>query len=345
MQQTRKIFSLEGNPADVVIAINELQFKGTTILLGENLTKEKIEKVFANNKSVICSGKIPRPYILNAINIKIVPEEPCKADFYYINITSQIAKQFQKIAQEENCDIGDHKSDSSGLKGIPTKSDCVYCKYLNGESMHNEWVIYESRNFFVMPTLGEFMDGYLLIIPIHHVMSIAELTKSELDEFMKVLEDITYILKLTYSSESMLVWENGTGNNGTGKAKDSIVHAHVHIAPSKLTADKIEQISGFEFTQITDKDINKYGKHSYLLIKDKGNIWIINDSDKLYIPRQYLRQLLAMENGIEGEKWNWRKYHFEEQMYKTSEDIINTLRSNWDVLPERIKRNTEKYVL
>jgi len=82
----------------------------------------------------------------------------------------------------------------------------------------------------------------------------AELTQEELNEFVTVLDDIKYILKLTYNCSNLLVWENGTGNKGIGKAKDSVVHSHLHIAPSNLSAKSIEEISGFDFTVETISD-------------------------------------------------------------------------------------------
>jgi hypothetical protein len=60
----------------------------------------------------------------------------------------------------------------------------------------------------------------------------------------------------------LLVWENGTGNGGIGKAKNSIVHSHIHIAPSNLTIDKIKELSGFSFNQISYTDLFNYGEDS-----------------------------------------------------------------------------------
>ena len=124
-----------------------------------------------------------------------------------------------------------------------------------------------------------------------------ELTKEELYEFKEVLEDTEFLLKISYGRPNILIWENGTGNGGIGKAKDSVVHAHVHLAPSTLTSETIKIKSGFQFECITLDDISNYSNHSYLLIREENpNKWIINNSKELYIPRQYVRQLLAEEN-------------------------------------------------
>lgn len=345
MKRTRSLFVLTGNRQDVLKVLNNLEFKGLSVLQAKNVTEQNISDVFKNNKSVVCFGQIPKSFETTAIYISVIRNRAvsCKHKYYILMECGNFSAQFRHIANSCNCDIGDHKSNSSGLHGVPKIADCVYCKYINYESAPR--TVYSSPNFFVIPTVGEFITGYLLIIPYQHVMSLAEVDVALYNEFFSVLEDISFILKLTYRTSNILVWENGTGNGGLGKAKDSIVHAHVHIAPSSLNADIIQSVSGFDFSDILNSDIPKYGNHSYLLIKGKGRNWKINDDANLYIPRQYVRQLLADEYGLSGDLWNWRKYPFYEKIQQTRVDISRCLSQNWDDLPERIKKRTENYLL
>lgn len=344
MKKTRNLFVLTGRPQDVKVALNHLKFKGTTILEEENINDNTINDVFSNNKSIITSS-VPQSLKENAINISIVDGIlPTNLETHYIDISSDdIVSQFERIAEKANCDIGDHKSNSSGLNGSPTQSDCAYCRHIRNN--FDNRCIYSSKHFFVMPTLGEFIKGYLLIIPYRHVMSMAEFTKEELGDFVQVLDDIKCILKQTYNCSNLLVWENGTGNGGIGKAKDSVIHAHIHIAPSNLNVGTIERLSGFNFTEIETKDLSSYGKHSYLLLQQDDNLWKINDNSNLYIPRQYIRQVLAEEYGIPGEQWNWREYPFRELIEETKNDIIQSVRSNWDSLSKRLQDNTIDFLL
>ncbi len=348
MQKTRNLFILTGLPEDVSCVIKNLQFKGmVTVPYGENVTNNLINKAFANNKSVLCSEdyyseEVPNTSItkIRVVSSNTSLDSLCNESKTII-INDNCADQFAQIANNLGYDIGDHKSNSSGLNGTPTIKDCVYCKYLSGYIGENERTVYRSKNFFVMPTLGQFVCGYLLIIPFEHIMSNAELDSDVLKEFETVLEDIEYLLKLTYNNSNILVWENGTGNSGKGKAKDSIVHSHVHICPSSLNSDKIEILSGFPFETISISELSNYKEHSYLLIRSpEYSSWKINNNPELYIPRQYVRQLLAEEYNLPDDSWNWRKYYFKKNMTKTVEDIRTTLITNWNTLPERIKNNT-----
>lgn len=345
MKNTRKLFVLSGEPQMVCAVLKHLDFKGATRFEGTP-TAEQIRMVFNNNKSVICSN-IPNEFRPNAINIIVGNSNSINIDTagcYFIDIDGDIISQFEEIANKNNADIGDHRKNSSGLNGAPSIKDCAYCGYISNNFYDNKHhinrAIYKSENFFVMPTLGEFITGYLLIIPNEHIMSNAELSATLQKEFFFVLDDILYILELTYHTPYFLIWENGTGNSGKGKAKDSVVHSHVHVAPSKLTASKIEKLSHFNFTRISKDELSLYGNHSYLLIRDTENCWFINSNPELYIPRQYVRQLLAEEHGIEGEAWNWRTHPFSELILQTLEDIESALKSHWDELPERIQKNT-----
>lgn len=344
MKKTRRLFVLIGKPEDVQIVLGNLQFKGTITLTDQCINEAAISDVFSNNKSVI-TDSMHMSLKNNAINISIVNGNiPTNTETYYIDISlGNIVSQFERIAEKTYSDIGDHKSNSSGLNGIPTKADCAYCRYIRNN--FDNRCIYSSKHFFVMPTLGQFIKGYLLIIPYRHVMSMAEFTKEELGDFVQVLDDIKCILKQTYNCSNLLVWENGTGNGGIGKAKDSVVHAHIHIAPSNLNVGTIERLSGFNFTEIETKDLSSYGKHSYLLLQHDDNLWKINDNSNLYIPRQYIRQLLAEEYGIPDEQWNWREYPFRQLIQETKNDIIQSVHSNWDSLSKRIQDNTIDFLL
>ena len=348
MKKTRNLFLLVGSPEDIMTALEAIQFKGLiTNSYWNPLLPEYIEKVFDCNKSVVGSiddfvGKIPK----NAIVINVMPtarSHVCSSrQTIYLRDSEGIADQFEKIANDLGLDIGDHKSNSSGLTDGPTKKDCAYCQYLDGHVNKNERTIYRSKNFFVIPTLGQFITGYLLIIPFQHIMSNGELSEEHLEEFKTVLDDVEYILKLAYpEAKGILVWENGSGSSGKGKAKDSLVHSHVHIAPSGLTAENIREMSGFHYEEIELLDLPKYKAHSYLLMRcpDKEK-WLINNDPKLYIPRQYVRQLIAEEYNIPGDAWNWRTHPFEDKMHETIHDITSTLKKNEDQLPERIRNNT-----
>lgn len=345
MKKTRNLFILVGSSEDISLVLNELRFKGMMAYpYGVKITDTFVNNAFKNNKSVTCSEDDYMGNISTAIRINVTRHTTHASDnnpTIWVDDDNNIAVQFANLVDSLNCDIGDHKSNSSGLSGTPTVKDCAYCRYLDGYPADNERTVYESESFFVLPTVGQFITGYLLVIPYEHVTSNGELDSKRLEEFKQVLQDVEYLLKITYNASNVLVWENGSGNGGIGKAKDSIVHSHVHVCPSQYTSEKIMEVSGFPFETITLDDLKDYTEHSYLLVRTPNHdVWKINNNPNLYIPRQYVRQLVAEEYELPGDSWNWRTHHFSDKMYQTVEDIKAALQRNWDTLPERIKNNT-----
>jgi len=348
MKKTRNLFVVTGSTDGVKKVLKELQFKGLIVHPpDESLLPAHIEEAFRQNRSIACSERsictpIPEDaVIITAVDTTISGTSDILPNLKVIySGNNSIAEQFNKIAEVNHFDIGDHKSNSSGISGEPTTDDCAYCRYLKGNTSKNERTVYESDNFFVMPTVGQFRTGYLLIIPKKHVMSNAELSLDVLKEFINVLSDVEFILRSIYKN-NVLVWENGSGKSGVGKAKDSIVHSHVHICPSNLTSIDVEDQSRFPFEDVTMETLHYHQNHSYLLIRtiDKSE-WRISDSSKLYVPRQYVRQLIAEECGYTGEEYNWRTHPYRELMYETRTDIAKFIETNFDALPDRIRRNT-----
>ena len=75
-----------------------------------------------------------------------------------------------------------------------------------------------------------------------------------------------------------------------------------------------------------------------------SSTWKICQNPNLYIPRQYVRQLLAEEYNIPGECWNWRTHPHFNKMDLTNIQIVSTLKENWNNLPQRIKDRTKNHL-
>ena len=152
MLKTRNLFVLKGNESDVDLVLRSLQFKGLTQLSFSNVTVDDIFKEFQKNKSVVCSN-CPEELKSIAIEVNVInTTEAYKGKGFCLNIMDEYLPQyFQNIANALDCDIGDHKSDSSGLNGAPKVSDCPYCMQLidNGftRNLNINRILYKSNNF------------------------------------------------------------------------------------------------------------------------------------------------------------------------------------------------------
>lgn len=353
MKKTRCAFCLVGKNKKILNYVITLisGFKATKCIAG-NVTQNNVDQIFACNKSVICTDSNIRNFAetvvfvgVNDLSQKYNINVP---DFTSIQesdkeIFNSILNQFQKIAEDCNIDIGDHRSNATKEGPSQNPQDCVFCRYLAGHPDHYQPSIYESPNFVVMGNTGHFVLGSLLIIPRKHIMSCAELNTEELTELEEVIQDSKYILRKIFGMDTLL-WENGSGSGGHGKDKSSIVHAHIHMNPCDMDCLKVSSEKGITPQAIEFSDLSNYKEDSYLLIQNYDLKWYIVSNPNLYIPRQYVRQLVAEHIGLPGDLWNWRKYLFLDNVRVTTYMIRDYLVSNKETLPERIFRRTRHFV-
>jgi len=317
-------------------------FKAITHLCSGDISKEKLSSVFSFNKSVVCEDPKVSTFaqpIFIGINTPLLKHNIC--------VSSQtdpenIRKQFQAIAENCNVDIGDHRSNATKEGPSQNPMDCVFCRYFAGKPDHEQPSIYETENFVLMCNTGHFTPGCLQIVPRKHVMSCAEFNKNVLDEVLEVIADAKYILKEVYGKDT-LVWENGSGSGGHGKDKSSIVHAHIHMNPCDMDILKVSAAKGIILKKINFNDLPQYAENSYLLIQNYDCEWYIVSNPDIYIPRQYVRQLVAEHIGLPGDLWNWRKYMFLDEVLKTAKTIHDYLITHKSALPERIIERTKHF--
>ena len=86
------------------------------------------------------------------------------------------------------------------------KTDCAYCAFVEwgadnfkGRNIGNR-ILFESKNFVVFPTIGQIVEGYLLIAPKKHFISIAAIPKSMFSELEKLQKKVRAVLEENYST-------------------------------------------------------------------------------------------------------------------------------------------------
>lgn len=343
MKKTKKMIALVGNQKYITKALDVLKdFKAVTLL--RELSKELVEGVYQHNKSVIYPTKAYGSAIksYNPITIKIVKG---KSNFAKMELgTKNIKEDFAIMMENINVDVGDHLSDdSSNARRKKYKAECKLCRIVHGNPEHPEHILYESKNFIVVPGLGAFFKGYVMICPKRHIMSFAECTKEEFEEFLEVLNDMKHILSEIYSSE-IFCFECGSGKNGAGKITSSITHAHFHMAPTDMEVLKSVHNSGIYPALIDKYKLKNYGVYPYLLYVDQQDNWYITSDPDSYYPRQHSRQMLAEYYGLEKGQYNWRTNPLYENMDVIAEEIYSYYRENFENLPAWIQERVKDFI-
>ena len=121
--------------------------------------------------------------------------------------------------------------------------DCKLCTELRlrtGRKAWNEPLI-ESDNFVLIPSLGAMVEGWVLVVPKKHCISMGALPVELRNEKQHIERQARALLKSRYGKK-ILAFEHGPGaeNHGTGCGVD---HAHLHLVP--LNCDLLTQVRPF----------------------------------------------------------------------------------------------------
>ena len=195
---------------------------------------------------------------------------------------------------------------------------CSFCKQLEAKKtkindIEINRIIYESKNFVVFPALGQIVEGYLLIIPKQHYISIVQIPDNLYFELEQVQEKVKNLLTKNYSEP--IFFEHGPLSENE-KAGCCIDHAHLHCVPVSVSI--LEEITKhFEYQKIDNfSQLPTHLPYLYLEENNKKYSFPI----KTILPHQYLRQILAVKTN-NPEKWDWRTHPELEKVQNTIQKL------------------------
>ena len=188
---------------------------------------------------------------------------------------------------------------------------CDFCDEFAGGAQNRFAALYQgdvrSRalldvgNFRVFPSIGQIVEGYLLIAPLDHYARLSEMPAdlvneiSDLDEFVRSGVSAVYGECLTYEHGASRESGRGCG----------VYHAHLHIVPLPAGLDPVNQLMAelpFEEVRGLSDAKQRVKDRPYLYYEDLTRRRYLFDADTL--PSQYVRRLLARSLG--RAEWDWR---------------------------------------
>lgn len=109
--------------------------------------------------------------------------------------------------------------------------NCALCKALKNPRKDKFWNIplFQTDHFWVLPSLGAMVDGWLLIVPKEHYLCMGEVPETLEAEFSELRHQVVDRLKAFYN-KPVVSFEHGPSRilKRTGCGVD---HAHVHFVP------------------------------------------------------------------------------------------------------------------
>ena len=206
----------------------------------------------------------------------------------------------------------------------------------------NDVIIMDSENFFVKIELGCLDEGMLMICTKKHYLSAAQMPASIMAEYQRVKEDVELLLKKVFGEDKdVIFFEHGSAPDGMSSHKRSVVHMHVHVYIGKKFEQKyLDMVCLKEISDIRMLSNTKYLSYQ---VGANGPLLAVSDP-KVYVQRQYPRQIIALMLGIPYSKANWRHESFMDLIIKTFDHIHSHLERNQDSLPQRIVQATAGFV-
>lgn len=178
-------------------------------------------------------------------------------------------------------------------------------------------IIFENEHWVVMPPLGSFQKGGLLIVSKEHFRACSNCREDVLDSLNQIIIEVRCVLSRKYKKE-VLFFEHGPSLCGS-KGACCVDHAHLNVFP--IDFDIWEELPDFP----DEIKINQIFDIKRLRGLDKEYIWLIDSThNSAYpvsgVPSQYIRSVITRHYGY-PDRWNWQEYLGLDEIKKTMEDL------------------------
>lgn len=179
---------------------------------------------------------------------------------------------------------------------------CRFC-YLSDD----EKVLMKTENFYVIPSIGSIVEGYLLLNTKYHINSYGNMDENLLYEFIIIKKEIKKILDNLFK-KSCIFFEHGRAGVSTTFENTNKICYHAHLHCVATNVDLFKRICK-DYKPIILKEYKELLQLTkeypdYLYYENK-KIMVFFPID-IYIRPQYLRSILAEELNKPNEA-DWRK--------------------------------------
>ncbi len=267
----------------------------------------QIQDVWSRNKTPMLSKESVAKLSITSYQLVEVPEE----------IIGDI-EAFTDFCHNNGFECGEYRT---GVIYDTKEEPCIFCQMAKYKGFSNlekynqfvekpvDCIIYESPSFYVVPELGALKQGFLMIVPKEHILSVAQFPEELMPEYLEVCKDVEEILLKAFNGKSVAFMGHGSGPSGKTSHKKSIVHAHTHVVVDFELKEKYQRMVQMKKCEnISDaSDVHYF---SYQQSTD-GQLMIAMNPE-VYVQRQFPRQVMAEELGLAPDQYNWRWYEFDE---------------------------------
>lgn len=200
---------------------------------------------------------------------------------------------------------------------------CPFCTEIEGEgqSIFGEMmrerlasrIVYEDEHFLLMPPLGEFVEGGLLLLTRRHLLSFAYLPPALLEHLERLLDIVRRELAARWSVPP-LIFEHGPAPDRT-KGVCCVDHAHLNLFPTAVSIHPhLTQKMSVPLASLSELPKLKRAEFGYLFVQENDGARRAYDGQ--FVPTQLVRRIITSQLGL-PERWHWRDYPGYEELLAT----------------------------
>jgi diadenosine tetraphosphate (Ap4A) HIT family hydrolase len=212
------------------------------------------------------------------------------------------------------------------MSPVAKERPCSFCSIHAEKLASLTWYdtpLLQTEHFFVVPSIGAMVPGWVMVLPKVHALSIARVPHEQREELKLLINRTRTVVEKRFGPATL--FEHGASAAGslTGCGVD---HAHLHIVP--LHFSLISLALNDEAASWVRKTHGPHGikdaQSDYLLISEDSSTCVVGH---LRQPQsQYFRRLIANAVGTPGQ-YNYRTYLFLNNVRQTVEGISEAVRS------------------
>lgn len=192
---------------------------------------------------------------------------------------------------------------------------CALCLSIAAPAERCDQPLFESRNFVAVPSLGSLVEGWLLLLPRRHFISMGVLTPDLLDEFRAFKLSVAAHLRSAYGD--ICAFEHGPCAPGR-PVGCGVDHAHVHMVPLRfnLVEAAIAHSPDVSWQPASWSDcvVASERQSDYLFVEQPLGVGMMAVAPQF--GSQVLRKVIACRIGRPDE-FNWRTHRQDSNIEKT----------------------------
>ncbi len=199
---------------------------------------------------------------------------------------------------------------------VAALNECAFCSLESREQ-----VIETSNVGLAVPSLGAFIDGWLLIVPKRHMLSLAEMSRDECEQFKDFATHVRQRLEQMYGPA--VEFEHGSAGSSRS-AGCGVDHAHSHLVPFDEPLRPLIAALGPDFDEMEWSPLDENGPcpdldQDYITICDSTGSWITYSRS---LPGQVVRRALAEWKG--EYRWDWKANLHQDRAVRTLASLVGT---------------------